>query len=66
MRKSASNPELRRYLLRIYVFTLYKRMRSEKPDLQQAITAFENAQFQTIYRSKSPHLTRGGTIEDNS
>lgn len=64
--ESASTPELRRYLLRMYVFTICKRMRSQKPGLVQLITAFENAQLQMIYRSKSPHLTREGTIEDNS
>ena len=64
--ESASTPELRRYLLRLYVSTICKRMRSQKPDLVPLITSFENAQIQMIYRSKSPHLTRSGTIEDNS
>jgi hypothetical protein len=64
--ESASTPELRRYLLRLYVSTICKRMRSQKPDLVPLITNFENAQIQMIYRSKSPHLTRSGTIEDNS
>lgn len=63
--ENGSTPELRRYLLRLYVMTICKHMRSQKPELAQAIIAFENAQLQTIYRSKSPHVTRGGTIEDN-
>jgi len=63
--ENGSTPGLRRYLLRLYVMTVCKHMRSQKPALAQAITAFENAQLQTIYRSKSPHVTRGGTIEDN-
>lgn len=64
--ESASTPELRRYLLRQYVLTICKRMRSQKPALAQVITAFENAQIQMIYRSKAPHLTSNGTIEDKS
>jgi hypothetical protein len=59
------SPALRRYLLRLYVMTICKRMRSQKPELAQTIAAFENAQLQTIYRSKSPHVTQGGIIEDD-
>ena len=63
--ENSSTPELRRYLLRLYVMTICKRMRSQKPELAQTIAAFENAQLQTIYRSKSPHVTQGGIIEDD-
>jgi hypothetical protein len=63
--ENGSTPALRRYLLRLYVMTICKRMRSQKPELAQTIAAFENAQLQTIYRSKSPHVTQGGIIEDD-
>jgi hypothetical protein len=62
--ESASTPELRRYLLRLYVSTLCKRMRGQKPNLAPIIGAFEKSQLDRISRSKSPHVTQDGVIED--
>ena len=61
---SASTPELRRYLLRLYVSTICKRMRGQKPNLAPVITSFEKTQLDMISRSKSPHVTQDGVIED--
>jgi hypothetical protein len=61
---SASTPELRRYLLRLYVSTICKRMRGQKPNLAPVIGAFEKSQLEMISRSKSPHVTQDGVVED--
>ena len=63
--ESASTPELRRYLLRLYVSTICKRMRGQKPNLAPVITSFEKTQLDMISRSKSPHVTQDGVIEDS-
>ena len=63
--ESASTLELRRYLLRLYVSTICKRMRGQKPNLAPVITSFEKTQLDMISRSKSPHVTQDGVIEDS-
>jgi hypothetical protein len=62
--ESASTPELRRYLLRLYVSAICKRMRGQKPNLAPIIGAFEKSQLERISRSKSPHVTQDGVIGD--
>jgi hypothetical protein len=62
--ESTSTPELRRYLLRLYVSTICKRMRGQKPNLTPIIGAFEKSQLEMISRSKSPHVTQDGVIGD--
>ena len=62
--ESASTLELRRYLLRLYVSTLCKRMRGQKPNLAPVIGAFEKSQLDMISRSKSPRVTQDGAVKD--
>ena len=62
--ESASTLELRRYLLRLYVSTICKRMRGQKPNLAPVIGAFEKSQLDVISRSKSPRVTQDGAVKD--
>jgi len=39
-------------------------MRGQKPNLAPVIGAFEKSQLEMISRSKSPHVTQDGVVEN--